>query len=124
MDLRVLQEVRYGGERHAAGSVLRDVPISTGRRLLLSGSVEVLTPAPVEIAPPGSVEIAVEAVALEAMTVAQLKQLASESGIQVEAGIKKHELIELLNRELEQAEGTQDPAEGHELPPAETRDQE
>ena len=85
MDLRVLKETRYGGERHSAGSVLRDVPITTGRRLLLGGFVEHHTP-----------EESAPELSLDSLTVAQLRQLATDRGLEVPGNAKKADLIALL----------------------------
>lgn len=102
MDLRVLQEVRYGGERHSAGSVLRDVPITTGRRMLLGGDVEHYTPGAPE---PDTAE----GPRLETLKVADLRTLAKELGVPSDG--KREDLLELIQAELDRLGAAESPAD-------------
>lgn len=113
MDLRVLRDnTRYAGLRHSAGSVLRDVPITTGRRLVLAGEAEVLPAQPVAAAVVEPEEE--KPVAIADMKVAELRSVAGDLGLEVPAKIKRDELVALVEAEVERRaqEGQQPDAGG------------
>lgn len=93
MRLTVLKELKYDGRRHAPGSVLKDVPITTGRRFVASGLAAIV--ADPEPAPPAltSEPAGDDPVAIDDMTVAQLRALGAEWGITLPSKANRAQLI-------------------------------
>ncbi|MGE4338202.1 MAG: Rho termination factor N-terminal domain-containing protein [Pigmentiphaga sp.] len=124
MRLTVLQELKYDGRRHAPGSILQDVPITTGRRFIWSGLAEIAAE-PEQLTPVVNSEPA----DLMDLKLPDLKAKATEMGIEFPSRANKGELVALIETAIDAEananqgdSGDGEPAEADQTPAGDEAD--